>query len=347
MGFKDLFELRKKKNRVLLILIIWLLISFTLFELFDFPFTQTLGILIFVPLIVVCFILVFLVTLLRKDLKDISLKKVLLYLLIAIPVMLIFSFFFALLFSLFLVLFFLGLISYIFITAFFYIYNSYSYGVVIDNKFLDMSKAPRIFFRFTTFVGGIILALILIFVDLGIIQGTQPYLPINLFNFLDTLPRVILLTMGFLTLLALILLVTKRFHAWLGIFFFWVAIYSLYLSISAVSYALSGSPTPPTLTERILLYLFDIFLILFTLSQLIGDRADIISKKLPFRADTVIIWLIFSKASYEFVNVLPSVNIGEIRVVLSFLLFIPLFFFLGLYGLFKHSTRKHSRRKSR
>jgi hypothetical protein len=203
-----------------------------------------------------------------------------------------------------------------------------------------MSKEPRIFLRLMEFIGGIILALILIFVDLGIIQGTQPYLTASLFNFLNTLPRIIMLIMGFLTLLALVLLVTKRFHAWLGIFFFWVAIYSLYLSISAVSYALSGSPTPPSLTERIILYLFDIFLILFTVSQLIGERADIISKKLPFRADTVIIWLIFSKASYEFVNVLPSVNIGETRVVLSFLLFIPLLFFLGLYGLYKRSRRK-------
>lgn len=340
MGFKDLMKLGKKDNLILLILTIWLLAGYTIFDLFDVPFTEFLGILVFIPLIVVCFIIFLLVLLFRKDLKEISLKKVFLYILIALGIMVVFQVLGALLFGTFLALSVLGIISYIFITAFFFIYNSYEYGVTIDDKFLKLSKGPQVFLRLIEFIGGIILTIFIILADLAIIQAIEPYIDPILQSYLNGIAVVLFLAVGVFGFLALILLATNKFNAWLGVFFTWAGIYSLYLSGTILIYVLSGTSSPPSAPVRIALLVFDILLILFTISQFIGERGKIISKKLPFRSDTVVIWLIFSKACYEFVNALEIPTLITVRVSIPFLLFIVLIFILGFYGIIKYQRSK-------
>ena len=78
------------------------------------------------------------------------------------------------------------------------------------------------------------------------------------------------------------------------------------------------------LIYKLILYIFDLFLILFTIGSLVGKRSELISKKLRVKSNSILIWLIFSKAAYEFASALPEMNIASIRAIGGFILFIPL-----------------------
>jgi hypothetical protein len=49
----------------------------------------------------------------------------------------------------------------------------------------------------------------------------------------------------------------------------------------------------------------DVLILLYTIGSLVGEHMEILSKKLKFiKAETILIWLIFSKASYELAIIL-------------------------------------------
>jgi len=61
----------------------------------------------------------------------------------------------------------------------------------------------------------------------------------------------------------------------------------------------------------------DLLILLYALSTLMGSQAELLSKKFKrFGLDSVIIWLILSKVSYEFIHYFPSDIITAINIPL-------------------------------
>jgi hypothetical protein len=145
----------------------------------------------------------------------------------------------------------------------------------------------------------------------------------------------------------------KRLYAWLGPFYVWLLIYSLYLLISALL-GLAGSgyiPTPIT----VLSYFFDLFFIIYIISNILGDKAEWTKRQLnkfPIlkraNPDSVIMLLFISKVSLEFLSLFPEAYIEIIKNFMTFLIFLPLIFILTLKGLkkYNHTRDKNMAKKS-
>ncbi|MHA1491238.1 MAG: hypothetical protein ACTSRI_16510 [Promethearchaeota archaeon] len=332
MGFKDLKKLGEKENRLFLILIIWLLIGFTLFQ---FSTVQIYGLIVFLPLLGVCLVLSFAAFILRKNLKELPFKNIFIYCLIALPLMIIFIY-------ISLILFIIAIFSYIFITSAFSIYNCYIFGIKIDEKIYQWPRIISFFVRWGEFIGGILIAVvILVWVyTIGLIYGFTIN-PIGVA--FASISIVIIILIVILSVFAGIFIIIGRLNAWLGIYYIWVAFYSMYLMFSAF-YNLGELVGMNIFIYKLILYIFDLFLILFTIGSLVGKRSELISKKLHVKSDSILIWLIFSKAAYEFASTLPDMNIETIRAIGGFILFLPLMFIMGLYGVFHYGKLKRARK---
>ncbi|GAH05847.1 unnamed protein product, partial [marine sediment metagenome] len=88
MGFKDLIELKKRENRLILILVIWLLVGFTVVQ---FRTTRNIGIVMFLPLLGILIILFLVSLIFKKDLQKMTFKSIVKYCLLAIPLFVIFT----------------------------------------------------------------------------------------------------------------------------------------------------------------------------------------------------------------------------------------------------------------
>ncbi len=105
----------------------------------------------------------------------------------------------------------------------------------------------------------------------------------------------------------------------------------------------------------------DLLIIFYSLSTLMGSQAEFLSKRLKrFELDTVIIWLILSKVTYEFIHYFPYELLSGIQIpliqwfatnldnniinnakniaVLGF--FVLLLIIIGLYEIMKYSEEK-------
>ncbi len=102
------------------------------------------------------------------------------------------------------------------------------------------------------------------------------------------------------------------------------------------------------LPMQIALYIFDLFLILYTIAKLTGERAEIIGEKLKYiKSDAILIFLIFSKAAYEFGSTeTTGLDASAFGAIFGFILFIPLLFITGIYGIISHSKNNNSNSKT-
>ncbi|MFX1453393.1 MAG: hypothetical protein ACFFCM_21340, partial [Promethearchaeota archaeon] len=130
MVFSDLKILFEKQNRLFLVLVTLLIIGFTLsqFGLFG------LGTFIFVFLLGICMVLITATLIFRMNLRELSQKQIILYLLIAIGItfLIIMRFYIGHMF--FQVYFIFGIIAYVAITSIFSMYYCYQLGVSWDGK---------------------------------------------------------------------------------------------------------------------------------------------------------------------------------------------------------------------
>ena len=345
MGFKDLVELKKRENRLILILVIWLLVGFTAVQ---FRTTRTLGIVIFLPLLGVLIILLLVSVILKKDLKDLTFKSILKYCLLAIPLFLVFY-----VIALFAVIILIGIsiISYIFITSLFTLHNCYKWGVDLDEKLYKMPKLLNFLLRIIAFVGGLLLSIIIMLL-IANIGFNWNIIPEDVLNELGHIPWVMISLFTVLFLVCLIFLFIGKFNAWLGIFLIYVSVYGSYLILKASFNLIKSEESVLALPIQISLYFFDLFLLLVTMGSLIGKKTEIISKKLKFiKSEVIIIWLIFSKSAYEFTFVLPTPDEGMpvsySFIMISFIIFIPLFLFIGFYGIYNYFKLKKQRKEKK
>ncbi|MBD3342960.1 MAG: hypothetical protein GF353_27940 [Candidatus Lokiarchaeota archaeon] len=329
MVFSELKKLfTEKEYRLFLILTLWLIIGFTLFQFSDIiPYQVSLA--FYPPLLGICIALFVASAVLRIELRKANYKTILIIVVIAVLISIFFS---ALWTMLYVGLYIIAVFSYIFITAVFYMYSCYKYGTDWDQDLKDLKTPLNKILRWFVFLGGTVLSLVIIFVLMRIAM----------------IAFYIFVIMIALAILGVLTLIKGKFNAWLGTFFLWVALYSVYLILS-VFMALGQQNSDQGLLINIGFYVFDLFMIIYVIASIIGVKTEVLSKQFKFlKPDAILVWLIFSKAAFELGKALyeisPSgislMNISVVNSILGYVLFIPLFLIAGIYGIYKFSVRK-------
>ena len=306
---ENLKKLGKKENWRYLVIVIWLLIGIVIIQLpafGGFDLFPIIGIIIFLPFLTFLMFLFLLSLISKKDITEYETWKILLFLVISLPIMLLIS-------IVLLILFAFSVISYFFFTSWFILYACYLSGKKIDTKLLKYpSYRPTL--RTIIFFGGLALSLFLLYIFI-IGPSLIDYTSITTieipqyYNFAYIIVGGIII--GF-SATCIFYLFKKIFNAWLGIFFVFVAIYTLFLVLKIfLSYhsLQTGEETESTYwgyIGAIGMILADVFIILYSVSTLMGSKAEILSQKFKrIGLDTVIIWLVFSKVAYEFIANFP------------------------------------------
>ncbi len=339
MVFKELKKLfTEKEYRLYLVLVIWLLAGFTLLQ-FSQVIPIWVAIVIYFPLLVFCITLLIVSFLFRRELRELSLKQILIYCALALIIAIFFA---VIMIWLFVVIFVIAIISYIFITAIFYMYSSYRYGVDWDDKIYEIKKPFNNILRWLIFISCTVISIFILLraADIGssIEQSGQITVELGWIGF------TIVLIMIFLAIIGVLTLFTGKLNAWLGIFFLWVVLYTIYLMIYAYNAFGSNGETTYGIGIQLVMYILDVLLIIYTITTIIGEKTEILSEKFKFiKPDAIIMWLIFSKAAYEFAKGGQPAGIVRTTVIVQFLLFIPLLFIAGLYGIISYSKKKKKR----
>ena len=343
MGFGDLGRLFKKDYRIFLILVIWLLIGFTIFQ-FDIvlfrgaQFDITLGFIVFLPLIGFCLVLVLIALFTKKDLTTLSTKQALLYSLITIPIMLILS-------GITLLLFVIAIFSWVFITALFSMWGCYEKGVAWDESVYNWPRPINFFARWIQFFALNTIAIIIVAFTAG--AGTVWVVASEDIGTLYlSVGWILIIVMILLTLIGFLFVFIGRLNAWISTFHFWVALYTMYLMVNAFYSLTNDSPgnSSSTIYMQLGLYVFDVLLILYTIGGIIGKKAEKLSSALPMKPETILIWLIFSKAAFEFSDALPFASPGVFKAAASFLMFVPMVLIIGFYGIIVYGRTKKERK---
>lgn len=349
MGFSDLKKLMDREYIPYLILTIWLCVGITLFQIrFIVPgFAQRFlppraGFIVFLPLLGICLVLFIISSIFRIELKDLSLgKKLLIFfisIILALPLVFITRGIFSNIFR-------IALFLYVFISFTFSVYECYHLGLEFDEKIYNMSSKMKHFYRFILYFGGTLIA-ILIMIQVIRMRRFWALRSDNLANFIIFFADTVILAILILAAIGLLFLFSGRLNAWMGIFFIWCAIFALYLMVRAF-YAM-GPPkeSPYHLSVRIALFVFEVLFILYTVGTLIGKRSEMISDKVKvFRSDSIIFFLLFAKASYEYADDgLQGTNVDVLSTIIGFYVFIPLLIIAALYGMFRYDNIKKERK---
>jgi len=366
----DIIDNLKKigKNWRLSALVIWLLVGVAIIP-YPNPIVSGIGILIFLPFLVYLMFLFLLSLISKKNIFEYSPWKIVLFLLISLPIMLLISIILILMFA-------VAIITYFFFTSWFIFYGCYLIGKKVDEKLVSDGGGKR-FLRVIIFFGGF--AVSLLFLYLFIIGPT-------LFDFSiilktpseDAFPwylNLVYLVVGGvligLTITCIVYMFKKSFNGWFGIFAILVSFYTLFLVLK-IYLGYVGRGTDPEELGSIWAYLSiilpDLFIIFYSLSTLMGSQAELLSKRIKrFGIDTIIIWLILSKVTYEFIhyfpyNILQDVNIAWIpwinemsalddrlinywKNIAVLLFFIVILVIIGIYEIHKYHKERQKPRE--
>jgi hypothetical protein len=337
---KKLFT--EKEYRIYLILVLWLLIGYTFFS-FPAIFPRELSYLIFPPLLGVTTVLFIVSIIEREELGKLSRKKFLVYGIIGIIVAIVFHGIWRLFVGF---LYRAGILSYILITSIFYMYGCYKYGIKADDKVYGLSRPVNQIIRWIMFLGGTGIAVLITFF-LSRIGGSWAAKDPEINDVLGRIALFMLILIIILAVIGVLTLVLGYLNAWLGIFLIFVSFFTAYLMINAFyTLTVASDDTPQKLLTHVGLYIFDVGLIFYTVSTILGEKSEIISRKLKvIKVDTVILWLVFSKAAFELAAVAdPRIKAEILNAVLEFILFIPLLIIAGLYGFWKYNIIKKERK---
>ncbi|MGB5909816.1 MAG: hypothetical protein WBH31_01345 [Promethearchaeia archaeon] len=372
MEFIDnLKKLGLKENRKYLILVIWLLIDITLIQIpiqikiqigaIEVELWDIIGVVIFLPYLTFLMFLFLLSLIFKKDIKEVSSWKIIIIFLLTLPLMFFISVILVAIFA-------FSVFSYIFFSSWFILYGAYLIARNIDER-LKRHNYRKIT-RSLTFSGGVLFSLFLLVVmfvpALGILDIIYTFIPelstypiiILGVRILFIIVGVIIVAFAFLTLVGL---TRKTFNAWIGIFAILVVIYTYFLVVKvfiAIKSVGGGGSSPPV--TQILMILIDIFIILYSISTLMGSQAELLGKRVFKKSmriglDTILLWLVFSKVAYEFVHYFPydwlqglpyidfmtildETIINLLRNIGILIFFIAVLVILGLYEIRKYNV---------
>ena len=360
---ENLKKLGLKENRKLLILVVWLHLNILLIEfpigisvqLFNIKMDllDLIGIIIYLPFLTFITFLFILSIFAKKDVKEIASWKVLLYFFLSLPLM------FLLIFIL-VGMFLFSIVSYFFLTSWFILYGGYLSSKRLDDTVKRKLKSGL--YRPLTFIFGFALSLGLLG---GYLIGSQfigeltgieiNQAAIEILNYVVAFIGGVIL---FFLVIAIVCLIKKVFNAWLGMFSLLVVIYTFYLLIKLFLAIRNIGGEESSIVTQFILLIVDLGILLYSISTLMGSQAELLSKRIKSKRiglDTILMWLLFSKVSYEFAKNFPYTLLGYLPYVniLSFLndsilnlfrnIFILFFFILILIVLGLYEARKFYR----
>ena len=149
---------------------------------------------------------------------------------------------------------------------------------------------------------------------------------------------------GLMVIIVIRLLATKKFSAYISLFFLLTLFYALYILIDYLygAYFSSGSGDP---TYVLISFFVDWFLFLYILGT-IYSRVDYIQAKLKFlKVDTIALFLIIMKIYVQVSKIVPKVVAEEMQILQAGGLFVIFVFFNLLFGI--HSILAHKQRKEK
>ena len=364
---ENLKKLGLKENRKLLILVVWLHLNILLIEfpigisvqLFNIKMDllDLIGIIIYLPFLTFITFLFILSIFAKKDVKEIASWKVLLYFFLSLPLM------FLLIFIL-VGMFLFSIVSYFFLTSWFILYGGYLSSKRLDDTVKRKLKSGL--YRPLTFIFGFALSLGLLG---GYLIGSQfigeltgieiNQAAIEILNYVVAFIGGVIL---FFLVIAIVCLIKKVFNAWLGMFSLLVVIYTFYLLIKLFLAIRNIGGEESSIVTQFILLIVDLGILLYSISTLMGSQAELLSKRIKSKRiglDTILMWLLFSKVSYEFAKNFPYTLLGYLPYVniLSFLndsilnlfrnIFILFFFILILIVLGLYEARKFYRNEKK
>lgn len=364
---ENLKKLGLKENRKLLILVVWLHINIAVIafpikstiQIFgiDIDLLDLIGMIIYLPFLTFITFLFILSLFAKKDVKKIASWKVLIYFFLSLPLM------FLLIFIL-LGMFLFSIISYFFLTSWFILYGGYLSSKRLDDTLRRKVKSK--FYRTFTFIFGFALSVSLLIAYLmgsqliGELTGLEiNQAAIEILNYVVAFIGAVII---FFLVIAIVSLIKKVFNAWLGMFSLLVVLYTFYLLIKLFLALRNVGGGESSLTTQFILLFADLGILLYSISTLMGSQAELLSKRIKSKRiglDTVLMWLLFSKVSYEFAKNFPYALLGYLPYVniLSFLneaivnlfrnIVILFFFILLLIVLGLYETRKFYRNEKK
>lgn len=354
----DIIDNLKKlgKNWRLTTLLVWMLVGIAIIP-YPNRIVSIIGILIFLPFLVFLMFLFLLSLISKKNIFEYSPWKIIVFLLISLPIMLLISIVLVVLFA-------ISVVSYFFFTSWFILYGCYLLGKNIDNKLYKTPKS-RPFLRVLIFFGGLTGSLLFLYLfiigptlfDFSVIIETSTEVPWYLNG-------IYMLVGGVLVGLAIVCIVymfKKIFTGWFGTFAILVSIYTLFLILKIYLGIVGTEPDEiGSIWAYIAVIIPDLFIIFYSLSTLMGSQAELLSKRFKkFGLDAVIIWLILSKVTYEFIHYFPYDVFQEAKIpwlnalstldndlinlvknVAVLIFFIALLVVIGIYEIIKYAKEQ-------
>ena len=320
---ENLKKLGLKENRKYLILVIWLLVNITIIQLpFEYSIQffavnidllDLIGVVTYVPFLTFL-VFTFLYSLVaKKDVKEIPAWKVLITFFLTLPLM---FFLIPIMVGIFL----FSLFSYVFFTSWFILYGAY-----LSSKRLDDSLKRRVhssFYRAVQFFGGSILSIVLL---VAYVLGSQTIGDMIGLTFTqgvyDTLNYAVIFIGIFVIIfivVGIIFMFKRIFNAWLGMFSLSVVIFTFYLLIKIFLALRSTGGVETSIATQFIMLTVDFFILLYSISTLMGSQADLLSKSIGIKrigVDSILIWLVFSKVAYEFIHNYPFSLFSEFAYI--------------------------------
>lgn len=334
MGFKNLKNLLEKEKRAYLILVIWLLVGYTVFE---FVTSGFFGMVILLLLVVTCFLYFLLTLFLKQKLAQKPLLYLLICTLLSYPASVLLLRWGIIILGIF---FMIGINIWIFCTALFTMENCYKKTVEWDEKIKNWVTPINYIIRIGLFLVGAYLSLVIIaqFTRFALQIVKEPSYNYELI--IMTVYLWMWFTILILFLVGLVAIIFKRINLWLGLFFIFIAVYAINISINAIRWELAGSIN--ILPLQIGQYFFKLYLFLSSIALLISKRAEKIARKIKIRPEIILIWLIFSMAMFQLGMGLVGTVLTRFQLNLTSMLFPILALVFGIYSIVKRRKKPQS-----
>ena len=310
MGFlENISKLKEKENKIFLFLLIWFLIAFTVMQISIYLNYAIIGIFFYFPLLGFTLFLWF-ISFSNVKIREYSIPK--LFLLILLEFLLVIVF--VVLTVIFMIV---SIFSYIFFTSFFSLYGCYQMGKELDER-LYYRKLSWLW-RGLEFFGGLILSVLLLLVFLFATWEATRIVGVT--EIIIVAYIVVIGVIASLTVYMVVSGVKRKFNAWLGTYFLLITFYTVYLVLRIfMGIASESGPTTSTSDDLaasgifVALLLLDIFILIYSISCILGSQGEILAEKLPrFKQETLLLWLIFSKISWEYAANFPYGTLGIVQ----------------------------------
>ncbi len=203
--------------------------------------------------------------------------------------------------------------------------------------------------QFSEFIGGNILAFIilsfaylisvLMIKTYGVVEFDLPGMLEGMIGF-----------MSFVLFMGIFFLFFGILNSWLGVFNIIVGVYSFYLMVKAyyklsISIGILGGIIPNLATIQYLidigLLIINLLFFLYVIGDISGKMTIVVGEKLKsWKTETIIIWLILSNSTDEFVHIVAGIEIMGVKEGVELALFL-LVGFVGIQGMISFSKKQH------